>query len=110
MKGDFSALPTWRKVIAILGLTIFFLLGSTVTIKELNIWAAAAQVPDPATGQVCALHWMHGSVRYVTAKEWLDFRFWSSDMAPLIGIPFLIAFFVMFPFREIPRQAREARL
>lgn len=108
MTVDFSALPTGRKILAILGFATFFLLGSAVTISEMNIWASAAKIPNSTTGQVYALHWMHGSIRYVTATEGSNFRFWNSNVAPLIGIPFLIAFFSMFPLSDVLRAAREA--
>jgi len=108
MRVDIAALPTWRKVTTIAGLAAFFLLGSTVTIEEMSIWSSAAKTPNSATGQLCELRWMHGGVRYVTAADLNNFRFWYSDIAPLIGILFLIVFFSLASFGELLRDAREA--
>ena len=108
MKVDFSALPMWRRIIAISCFAAFFLLGSAVMIQEMNIWSSALKTPNSATAQVYELHWMHGSVRYVTANDLDNFRFWYSDIAPLIGIPFVIGFFSMVSLSDLLRAAREA--
>ena len=105
---DFFALPTWRKLTAIAGLAAFFLLGFTVTIEEMNIWSLASKTPNSATGQLYELHWMHGSVRYVTATDQSKFRFWYSNITPLIGIPCLIAFFSMISLGDLLRAGRDA--
>ena len=108
IKVNFSALPAWRRVIAILGFAVFFLLVSAVTAQEMSIWSSASKTPNSSTAQVYELHWMHGSARYVTATDLSKFRFWYSDVAPLIGIPFLIAFFCMVSVSDLLRAAREA--
>jgi hypothetical protein len=107
MRVDFAALPTWRKASVAFGLATFLLLASTTTIKQLDVWASPRQAPSPGTGQVFALDWMHGSVRYVTATELNRFRFWNENIARLIGIPILLAFFSVISLKDLLQTARK---
>ncbi len=100
MTIDFSALPLWRKAIGVVGLVTFVFLSFASLVREMNIWAAAAITPKPAVGQIYPLHWMHRSVRWVTAADRGSFIFWYSDMSPLIGVFFLLGFFSLFPLRK----------
>ena len=108
MTIDFFALPLWRKAIGVAGLVTFVLLSFASFIRETDIWAAGAMTPNSAAGQVYGLHWMHGSVRWVTAADRTSFQFWYSDMTSLIGVAFLVGFFSLFPLRQVLQEARQA--
>lgn len=69
MTIDFAVLPFWRKTIGVLGLATFALPSFASFVREMDIWAAGATTPNPAAGQIYSLHWMHGSVRWVTAAD-----------------------------------------
>ena len=107
MTIDISALPFWRKTVGVLGFGTFFVLSFSVFIREMDIWAGGAMTPNSGAGKVYPLHWMHGSVRWVTAADRNSFVFWYSDITSLIGIAFLIGFFSFFPLRQVLREARQ---
>ena len=108
MTLDLSALPMWRKIIGSAAIAAFAALSFMSFVREMDIWSAGARIPNAATGQVYALHWMHGSVEYVTAADRSNFVFWYSDVGSLIGVAFLIGVFSLFPISDVLREARES--
>ena len=93
---DFRKFPLWRKVIFVVGIGLFFILGSVSSTREMSTYAAAPRNPEPATGHICPVHTKYGYVLYLGAKEEADLAFWS----PLVGLPLIPALLAFATSRE----------
>ena len=95
---DWADLPFWRKAILVACLGAFFWLGPMDAYEHARICFSAPAVPMPVAGQTYAVYVMHGSLRYVTRKEYEDAQYWRAK-AGFVGVPFLVALLTLSAFR-----------
>jgi hypothetical protein len=95
-----SELPTWRKGVLSVAISLFLVTGGTITFKELRIYESAPSVPIASTQQVYGVYVMHGQQRYVTRSEQENFIFWKQRIGTLVGIPFIVGFLVLATARK----------
>lgn len=65
----FDPLPLWRRVVLICGLKFSLVVGAMSVDIELGIDSGAPTKPVAATGEICKVEVMHGSIRSVTPKR-----------------------------------------
>jgi hypothetical protein len=65
----FHALALWRRVVLICGLAFMLVVGAMSVDKEPEIDSVAPTKPVGATGQICKVEVVHGSIRYVTPNR-----------------------------------------
>jgi hypothetical protein len=95
----FRTLALWRRVVLICGLVFMLAVGAMSADKELDIYGGAPNQPVAATGQICEVHVMHGSVRYVTPKEREALVFWERHLGAWVGLGPLAFIFLWLLYR-----------
>jgi hypothetical protein len=73
---------------------MFFYMGSGAAVDDAHVYSAAPKSPVASTGQIIPVTVMHGSVRYLTPKEYEDFLK-HQDLAGWVGVPFILVVLVL---------------
>ena len=102
-------MPRWRRVVAVVSAVVFFFLGSMATFQEIRTYESAPKEAVVQSGNIYRVQVMHGSIRYVTAKQAEQISLWRETLGSLVGIPFVIGAVVLFTFRGVRRSGLRPR-
>jgi hypothetical protein len=94
-----SELPLWRKVLFLCALGFFVFVWAAGIYLHLTICGGAPDHAVPSTGQVYAVHVIHGYLRYVTLQQLQRFNLWAGIAVTWAGAAFVGAFFLWVTYR-----------
>ncbi len=99
-------LPIWRTilVLSLFALFFIFIVGYPSSSMEVDIYATAPRKPVPETRQVVPVHVNHGYLRYITAKEAEDYRYWYNMTPTFLGAIILGMFGSVMTYRPRKRK------
>jgi hypothetical protein len=104
-KLELSDLPTWRKVIFVLGVCATFLIGLGVFAKEAYIYASDPTTPNFATRETHPVYAYHRYLRYSTQEEQEKVAF----RRVFIGVPMLPGLLALATSRDFWIAVRSRR-